>query len=99
MTIITDEMVDAALWAAANESLAWRGLPTKPADEGLLYPDMWRAQARAAISAVAPLIAAAEREACEKIADAAAASGRKFGREDIVFGANLVAAAIHARSS
>lgn len=54
---------------------------------------------RGVLRAVVPLIAAAEREACEKIANAAVAAAMTYGRGDMAFGAKMVEEAIRERSS
>lgn len=69
MSEITDEMVEIAARAAMNTARARGGLPPLGnIDEGFQDADLWRAEARAALSAVAPLIAAQEREACAMVA-------------------------------
>lgn len=58
---ITDEMVKTAALGAFNETRARHGFPPLEEIEGGLFAaESWRA----ALSAVAPLIATAEREAC-----------------------------------
>jgi hypothetical protein len=92
--MITDEMVEAAAKAACDAQLghgAWEraGLALCPEAER----NYWRHSARAALSAVAPLIAAAEREACAKVVDVETNNNDDY----VAYVAKRIAAAVRAR--
>jgi hypothetical protein len=91
MIEITDEMVEAAGQAFAV-SVA------KPGRAAPMAWESWAPDIRASLSAVAPLIAAAEREACAKEADSHW-KGMPFGNADeaAMDAADAIAAAIRAR--
>lgn len=88
---ITDEMVDAYLFA--NNP----GLRSPYASEDTLT--RLRESVRSSLSAVAPLIAAAEREACAKVAAEAVTDFQERRMLGHPMCAPIIAAAIRARSS
>lgn len=71
-----EEVPDA--WADAVYSVLHRKLNGGPY---MMPPDVLDEAARAALAAVAPLIAAAERERCAKVADARFAEHKKAAEE------------------
>ena len=75
MIEITDEMVEAGALAAKNLELSKDGSPAVASFLDAYDAEYWREDARAAIAAVAPLIAAAEREACARIAERRTSEG------------------------
>lgn len=100
---ITEELIEVAALAMINAVRTSRGWPAIDAiPDDFQDADKWRFEARAAITAVAPLIAAGEREACEGIALWHVAQlvkdGPRNSRE--VHGAyTAIAAAIRARGA
>ena len=68
---ITEELIEVAALAMINAVRTSRGWPAMDAiPDDFQDADKWRFEARAAITAVAPLIAAGEREAIDALAKA-----------------------------
>lgn len=96
---VPEELVEIACVACANWGRAEDGVPLLKSSQETCFADEFRERMRATLAAVIPLVQAAEREACAKVAEDLRHPDYTSETDDWLDGAAAAANAIRARNT